>query len=286
MAPSPIEGPTVIDIALSSPDFSILVTALTIADLVDTLSTKGPFTVFAPNNNAFIALVNELNITIDELLAIPSLPQILLYHVIGDNLSSNDLIGKNGQSITTLNTQPVKVHVQDDNSLALIDQQGALSNLITVDLEATNGVAHAIDNVLLPLFETVVDVALSFDAFSLLVAALNNAQLTDTLKGKGPFTVLAPTNDAFITLTDALGINFYELLEVPSLQSILLYHVIGDFLMTADLFKLEGANIKTLADEQSVVVDTNDGTVLSLIDAQGGVADFGLSDVQVGVYSV
>jgi len=136
---------TVVGVASGNPDFSILVQALTETGLVDDLRGDGPFTVFAPTDAAFDALLTDLGITADELLSRPDLEEILAYHVIpGTAATAGDLT--DGQTITTLQGLEVTVSVDADGSV-MID--GA--NVTTADLMAGNGVVHVIDEVLLPL---------------------------------------------------------------------------------------------------------------------------------------
>jgi len=133
---------TVVDIALSSDYFSILVSALTEANLVSTLQGEGPFTVFAPTNAAFAALLEQLEITAEELLAHPDLSKVLLYHVVSGRVLSTGLT--NGMEVTTLNDgEKITVTLGD---AVLINE----STVTTADLEALNGVVHVIDEVLVP----------------------------------------------------------------------------------------------------------------------------------------
>lgn len=132
---------TVVDIALSSPDFSMLVSLLQKANLVSALQGDGPFTVFAPTNAAFEKLLADLNITAQDLMAQPDLAKVLLYHVVPGKVMSSDL--SDGQMAKTLNGTEVKF---DLKSGAMINS----SKIAVVDLEAGNGVVHVIDSVLVP----------------------------------------------------------------------------------------------------------------------------------------
>ena len=132
---------TVVDIALSSEDFSTLVAALQKADLVDTLKGDGPFTVFAPTNAAFEQLLKDLDITAAELLAQPDLSKVLLFHVISGEVLSTDL--EDGMEAATINGEKVKIDLGDD--VKVND-----AKVTTADLKAGNGVVHVIDKVLVP----------------------------------------------------------------------------------------------------------------------------------------
>jgi uncharacterized surface protein with fasciclin (FAS1) repeats len=141
---------TVVDIATSSEDFSILVQAVVTADLAGALSGEGPFTVFAPTNEAFAAALEALGITAEELLASPDLAGILTYHVVAGKLMAADVLaaiesGGGSVMVETLNGASITVEVVDGN--VVID---GTATVTTVDLEAGNGVVHVIDAVILP----------------------------------------------------------------------------------------------------------------------------------------
>ena len=138
---------TIVDVASGNPDFSTLVTAVTAADLAETLSGEGPYTVFAPTNAAFEALPSG---TLDE-LTMPenkdTLTAILTYHVVAGEVLSDDLT--DGQEVETVQGETLTVGVTDDG-VTLTDASGNTVNVVTADVEASNGVIHAIDGVLLP----------------------------------------------------------------------------------------------------------------------------------------
>ena len=136
---------TVVDIAVSSADHTILVAAVTEADLVDTLSGDGPFTVLAPTDDAFAAALEALGLTAEELLASDELASILTYHVIPSQALAADVIGLDGQMVETVNGDTVEITVTDEGGV-MID--GA--NVIATDLTADNGVVHVLDAVILP----------------------------------------------------------------------------------------------------------------------------------------
>lgn len=141
---------TVVDIATSSDDFSTLVAAVVEADLAETLSGEGPFTVFAPTNEAFAAALEALGLTAEELLASPDLGSILTYHVVAGKLMAADVIaaveaGGGTAMVETVNGGSITVEIVDGN--VVID---GTATVTTADLEAGNGVVHVIDAVLLP----------------------------------------------------------------------------------------------------------------------------------------
>ncbi|TVP46152.1 MAG: fasciclin domain-containing protein [Mongoliibacter sp.] len=136
------EPNTVVDIAVSSPDHTTLVAAVTAADLVGTLSGDGPFTVFAPTNSAFAALPEG---TVESLLEEENKDQltaVLTYHVVAGNVKAADL--SDGQVVTTLNGQELTVSIKD--GVVKIND----ATVVAADLEGTNGVVHVLDAVLLP----------------------------------------------------------------------------------------------------------------------------------------
>ena len=255
---------TVVDVIVNSPDHTVLEAAVIEAGLVDALSEDGPFTVFAPTDDAFTALLAALGYTADELLAYPGLTDILLYHVVGAQALSTDLT--DGQQITTL---------LEDDVLVTINENGVFINqaqVTSADIVTDNGVVHVIDAVLVPEpaeSNTVVDIIVNSDVHTVLEDAVVAADLAGTLSGEGPFTVFAPTDDAFSALMAALGVSAEELLEYPGLTDVLLYHVVGAQALSTDLS--DGQEITTLLDEDVQVTITGDGVFIN--QAQVIVAD-------------
>ena len=137
---------TVVEIALASEDFSTLVTALTEADLVETLQGDGPFTVFAPTNDAFDAVLTGADVTIEELLATSDLADTLTYHVVAGNVFAEDAIAADGTAVETLSGDSIDISVV--NGFVVLNDS---ATVITADLAAGNGVVHIIDTVLTPL---------------------------------------------------------------------------------------------------------------------------------------
>lgn len=263
----------IVEIAVESPDFNVLVAALQKAELVGALQGEGPFTVFAPTDAAFTKLLGELGITAEQLLEHPQLSEILLYHVVSGKVMSTDL--SDGMTAQTLNGESITVDLTDG---VKINQ----SNVVTADLEATNGVIHVIDTVLVPagfklevLPKTVVDIALSDDNFSILVTALQKAELVGVLQGEGPFTVFAPTNEAFVKLLTELNITADDLLSQPDLAKVLLYHVVSGKVMSTDL--TDGMTAPTINGE-TVEFDLTSGVKVNMsnvtladLEAENGV---------------
>jgi transforming growth factor-beta-induced protein len=263
----------IVDVASGIDDFSTLVAALSEAELVEALQSEGPFTVFAPTNEAFGKLLNELGITAEQLLAHPQLGEVLTYHVVPGKVMSTDL--SDGFEAVTL---------QGENLIFdLMNGVKVNESMVTsADVEATNGVIHVIDTVLVPStfkldFPTndVVGIALGNEDFSMLVSLLQEADLVGALQAEGPFTVFAPTNDAFNDLVAALDITPEELMAQPDLAKVLLYHVVPGKVMSSDLS--DGLEAATLNGE-TVIFDLMNGVkvnmstvVLADLDATNGV---------------
>ncbi|WP_372594862.1 fasciclin domain-containing protein [Actinotalea sp.] len=138
----------IVDTAVAAGDFTTLATALTAAELVDTLKGEGPFTVFAPTDDAFAALPEG---TLDTLLEDPTgdLAGILTYHVVSGKVMAADVLTMDGQMVETVNGAELTVNV-DGDAVSLTDANGGTVNVTATDVEASNGVIHVIDGVLLP----------------------------------------------------------------------------------------------------------------------------------------
>ncbi|MFI1742973.1 fasciclin domain-containing protein [Thalassobellus sediminis] len=226
-----------VELALSKdPEFSILVQAVLKAELAETLAAGGPYTVLAPTNQAFLDLLTATPYNSLDEIPKDFLTQILLYHVVDGYAFSNQL--SNG-FVPTLNGAAVNVNLDSAPMVYIND-----SKVIITDVQATNGVIHAIDKVLLPPTMNLVETAGSYNPeFSVLLAAATKAGLAGVLMGEEPtldqLTVFAPTNQAFINLlevadTDA-AIAAVESMSVESLTNILLYHVVKTRVYSSDL---------------------------------------------------
>jgi uncharacterized surface protein with fasciclin (FAS1) repeats len=248
----------IVDTAVADGRFTTLVAAIGAAELVDTLKGEGPFTVFAPTDDAFAALPAG---TVDELLKPENkqkLTDILLYHVVSGKVMAADVTALT--SATTVLGKDVAVKV--DMSNVYINE----AKVIITDIATSNGVIHVIDAVLLPPSEdaameeknTIIDIAVADGRFTTLAAALTAADLVETLSGEGPFTVFAPTDDAFA----ALPAGTLDSLLLPEnkqqLIDILLYHVVSGKVMAADVVTLTSAQTVLGKD---VTITVKDGKV-------------------------
>ena len=206
---------SIVEIAVDDGRFTTLVQALTDADLVEALSGDGPFTVFAPVDDAFAAVPPKFL----EPMYSEHLKNILLYHVVGGaQVLSTDLMldmtaeTLNGESITVTSLDPVQINGVD---------------VIIPDISADNGVIHVVDEVLLPAAATksIVDLAVEeVPELSTLVELLTAANLVELLSGEGPFTVFAPTNDAFAKLPADTVAALTDPANVGDLTNILAFH--------------------------------------------------------------
>lgn len=266
----------IVETAMANADLSILVQALSQANLVSALEGDGPFTVFAPTNAAFQELLdsnpawNSLSDIDDATLA-----TVLKFHVIAADVRAADLTDSYA---TTLATGP-----NDEQIVLQIDVAGGVkfngsASPTQTDIIASNGVIHIIDKVMIP--PTVVNLALNNPSFSTLVAALTRNDLTtdyvSVLSGTGPFTVFAPTNDAFQELLDSNN-DWNSLNDIPVsvLEAVLNYHVVN------------GANVQSdqLTDNQQIstiggmlTVDLSNGAKLETTSSQS--VDIILTDAQ------
>jgi transforming growth factor-beta-induced protein len=212
----------IVEIAASDPQFSILVEALTKAELVATLEGPGPFTVFAPTNDAFEALFTDLGVSGIADLSKEALTPILLYHVVSGTVKSTDLYNGYFSSLSPSGPDGnvVQFYVNVDAGVKI----NGSSSVTTADIMASNGVIHVIDKVMLP--QNIAGLAIANPDFSLLISALVRAGLDGAVAAPGPYTVFAPNNAAFEAALDALGFASIDDIPIEVLTSILLYHVI------------------------------------------------------------
>ena len=222
----------IVEVAQNTPELSILVEAVVAAGLAPALST-GTLTVFAPTNAAFAALLTELGVTKEALLANkPLLTAVLTYHVLGSTVVRADV--PLGKAITPLSGGFFKI--ENAGGLKVTDGRNRVTNITTTDIQASNGVAHLVDRVLLPADKDIVATASALPDFSILVEAVAAAGLVGTLQGAGPFTVFAPTNAAFAALLMELGVTKEALLaDKALLTTVLTYHVIPSRVLKAEV---------------------------------------------------
>ncbi len=306
------EKPDIVETAVAAGDFTILVELVQAAGLVDVLKGEGPFTVFAPTDEAFAAVPAEILAALAE--DPEALRSVLLYHVVPGRLVA--ALISDGKEVQTAQGESVQFSFTD----GVKKINGA--TIVARDIQASNGVIHAIDSVILPPslaaaladllpsaeegvaeaaatpepteeavaeaaatpepseeaaeeLADIVDTAVAAGQFTTLAAALTEAGLVDALRGPGPFTVFAPTDDAFAALPQE---TLDAVLADPEglLTQILLYHVVAGKLMAADLVDgqeivtLQGAPLTiSLSDEGAMVNDAN--IIATDIEASNGV---------------
>ncbi|EAT12124.1 fasciclin domain-containing protein [Bermanella marisrubri] len=273
---------TVVDVAQGDDRFTTLVTAIETAGLAATLEGDGPFTVFAPTNEAFAEYLTDNGLEATDLLAADSLADILTYHVLpveADSTAAASIAGSE-----SANDQLVETVYGDDVLLSLSGSDLLVNDatVVQADVQADNGVIHAIDSVLeIPeknalsdenktITELVVALAGAQTGaeFTVLKDAVVAAGLDDDLGGEGPFTVFAPTDAAFADLLqNAQGGPYDDLndlvnaLGLEAVTDILLQHVVSAKVNSNVVVLADGVSLATLNDEQSITIGVSNGSV-------------------------
>lgn len=240
----------------TSRGFGALVAAADKAGLVPALADgTAQLTVFAPTDAAFTTLATSLGFAsateMVNTLDADTLAGILKYHVLPSRKDAAALIAGGATQATLLQPTgqpPATLAVDGRSGVKLTDAVRTEAAVTTADVAASNGVIHVVDKVLVPPgVLNVVQMAQTNPAFSILVEAVVTANLATTLSGAGPFTVLAPTNDAFAAALTELGVSKAALLADPSLASILTYHVVAGRVLAQDVVALsKPASVSTV----------------------------------------
>ena len=264
------EGPgNIAEVALANGNFTTLVAAVEAAGLTDVLTGEGPLTVLAPTDAAFEALPAG---TVDSLLTDAAeggdaLAKILSIHVVsGAAVESSAL--SDGDTVTTLNGD---LTVSIDGDVVTFSSPEGSANVAIADVPASNGVIHAIDAVLMPQ-KNIIETAVAAGNFTSLVAAVEAADLTDTLNGEGPFTVFAPTDAAF----DALPAGTVEGLLMgaangeTALASILQTHVVSGAFPSTELS--DGQVVPTLNGDVTVNISGEGAVTITYGDVVANVS--------------
>ncbi len=241
----------IVDTAVGAGSFKTLVAAVKAAGLVNTLKSEGPFTVFAPTDEAFAKLPKG---TVESLLKPENkgkLQAILTYHVVAGKVMAADVVKLSGA--VTVQGQQVDIAVKDGK--VTVDS----ATVLKTDIGCSNGVIHVIDSVILPADKDIVDTAVGNGSFKTLVAAVQAAGLVETLKSEGPFTVFAPTDEAFAKLPEGTVANLLKPENKDKLIAILTYHVVPGKVLASDVVKLNSA--KTV-NGKSALVKVADGGVM------------------------
>jgi uncharacterized surface protein with fasciclin (FAS1) repeats len=272
------ESNTIIDVAEAN-NFTILLAALDRVDLTSTLEADGPYTVFAPTDEAFADLLVELQVDSLGDISDAVLKDVLLNHVVSGKVMAGDLVeGYVSTLAPGAQETNASLYVNLENGVRL----NGRADVTSQDVDADNGVVHVINKVL--LIPNVVDAAVANPNFSTLVAALTDSRhdaaddFVGILSAEGPYTVFAPTNAAFDSLL-ASNENWNGLGDIPieTLSAVLKYHVVaGDNVTSGEI--TDGAMPETFQG-QTITLNTGNNTV-TVTDANGGVATVQIADVQ------
>ncbi len=258
----------IVETAVEAGKFKTLATALTAAGLVDAVSGPGPFTVFAPTDEAFAKVPKETLAMLLKPENKEKLKAVLTYHVVPGKVMAKDVVGLKGAK--SLNGQRIDVKV--DGSKVSVD--GA--NVVATDIACTNGVIHVIDSVILPASDNIPAVATKAGKFSTLLAAAKAAGLVDALSGDKALTVFAPTDEAFGKLPKGTVESLLKPENVEKLKAILLFHVVEGRVYSEDAVKaktaatLQGGKVEITVKDGAAYV--NGAKILATdIDAGNGV---------------
>ncbi len=249
--------PDIVDTAVAAGQFKTLAVALKATGLDKALKGKGPFTVFAPTDEAFAKVPKK---TMQMLLKPENkkkLVAILKYHVVSGKVMAKKVVGL--KNATTLKGSSVAVNFDKKSKTVKIDN----AKVVKTDIACANGVIHVIDSVILPRPD-IVDTAVKAGSFKTLAAAAKAAGLLKALKGDGPFTVFAPSDAAFEKLPKGTVENLLKPENKDKLAAVLKYHVVAGNVLAADVVKLKKA--KTLQGSE-VRIKVADGKVM-VDDAQ------------------
>ena len=269
------ETKTIVDVAEEN-NFTMLKAALDRVGLTSTLEGDGPFTVFAPTDDAFTALLVELNANSLDDIDDATLTQVLLNHVVSGKVMAGDLATGYVNSLAD-GAEETKVSIYVDLSSGVMLNNR--SSVTTADVMADNGVVHVIDKVL--LVPNVVQSALANPNFSILVQALTRTDHTtdfvSVLSGDGPFTVFAPTNAAFQALLNSnMDWNSLDDIPVATLDAVLKYHVVAGANVTASEIT-DGLQPATV---QGSSITINLGDDVTITDGQSNNSTVIVTDVQ------
>ena len=271
---------SIVDVALGSENLSTLVAALQKADLVTTLASQGPFTVLAPSNEAFNTFLSDNGFNSLDDVPVEILTNILLNHVVGGRLASTDLTTGYATTfaISSASDQSMSIFIDTTNGVRF----NGVSSVTDANIDADNGIVHLVDAVIgLP---SVVTFAVADPTFSTLVSALTRDDLTTDFVGvlstatgtsPAPFTVFAPTNDAFGSLLSELGVSGLGDIDEPTLDAVLKIHVVaGANVFDTDL--TDNLTVSTLGGD--ITANVTGGATLT--DGNGRVSDIIATNVQ------
>lgn len=273
----PLVDNTITGIAKSNSNFTILSQALVKAELTETLQgTAGTFTVFAPTDAAFTSFLKTTPYATINDVPKETLTQILLNHVVSGKVKSTDLVTgylKTLAKSTTSGMNTMSMYVDLTSGVKI----NGVAKVTSADVIATNGVIHIIDAVInLP---TIVTHATANVKFTSLVGALTKAgqpNFVSILSGAGPFTVFAPTNDAFAAFNIELAPGGVAAVSDSNLTKVLQYHVVNGNILAASL--TEGQIVSTLQIPQTFKVQLAGGAKIK--DVNNRISPIAATDVQ------
>jgi len=258
----------IVTTAVNAGSFKTLAAALDAAGLVEALKGEGPFTVFAPTDDAFAKLPAG---TVEALFKPENktkLAGILTYHVVSGSVPAEQVVKLS--SATTLNGQRVDVNVADGG--VSVDD----AKVVQTDIKCSNGIIHVIDSVILPVEDNIPTVASNAGQFKTLLAAAKAAGLVEALSGEGPLTVFAPTDEAFAKLPEGTVESLLKSENRDKLVAILTYHVVEGRVYSDDAVKaksaktLQGQDVKIGVTSGKAMVN-NAELIATDIDAANGV---------------
>jgi len=272
----PVADNTITGIAKSNSDFTILSQALTKSELAGTLQGTGPFTVFAPTDAAFTAFLKTTPYATINDVPKDVLTQILLNHVVVGKVKSTDLVTgyvKTLAKSTTSGTNTMSMYVDLTSGVKI----NGVAKVTSADVMASNGVIHLVDAVInLP---TIVTHATANANFTSLVGALTKAgqpNFVSILSGTGPFTVFAPTNDAFAAFNTELAPGGIAGVSDSNLTKVLQYHVVSGNILAASL--MEGQTVSTIQVPQTFSIQLAGGAKIK--DSNNRISTIVATDVQ------
>lgn len=284
--PTPADVTTIAELAVADPELATLLAALQATGLDAVVADENAnLTVFAPDNDAFQALLDALQVPdlagLVNLVGADAVTEILKYHVIGTEVKSGDL--SNGYATTlgmNARGEMMSMYINIDNGVVINNDAATVTQ---ADIDADNGVIHKINAVILP--PTIADLLIPNPDYSVLIDAVlaADASVLDALTDKdGVWTLFAPDNDAFVDLLGELGVSDLAGVLVAvgqdGLTDILFYHVLGDEVTSSEVMTGTGIQTALSTGTIDIAVDANGGVTIT--DGSGDVATVEAVDIQ------
>lgn len=276
--PLVVESNTIADFVAGNENYSSLEAALAVTGLTTTLDGTQNYTVFAPNNDAFAAFLADNNFSGLGDVPVDLLTQVLLNHVqIGEIMATDLSTGYiESMAVGGASGENLSMYINTENGVMI----NGVATVTMADVEVDNGVIHAVDAVIgLP---NIVTFALADPTFEILVAALTReddfpfVNVLSQTESPSPFTVFAPTNDAFVALLGELEVSSLDEIPADDLASVLSYHVVAGANVRSSGLTNE-MEVSTLA-EQSFTINLGEPVVIT--DARDRTSNIVAVDVQ------